>query len=79
VQGMPAISTRQIVTNVQVKNGQTIVLGGIYELDHEESKESLPFLGNIPVIGLLFSQNRKRDHKRELLIFVTPKIMPQAI
>ena len=79
VQGMPSISTRQIVTNVQVKSGQTLVLGGIYEVDHEQSQESLPFLGNIPVIGLLFSQHSKRDHKRELLVFVTPRIMPQAL
>jgi len=79
VQGVPAISTRQIVTNVTVKNGQTIVLGGIYERNHEESREGLPFLGNIPIIGLLFSEHNKRDQKRELLIFVTPKILPQAI
>jgi type IV pilus assembly protein PilQ len=79
VQGVPTISTRQIVTNVQVKSGQTIVLGGIYEVDHELNQEGLPFLGKIPVIGLLFSQHTKRDRKRELLVFVTPKIMPQAI
>lgn len=79
IQGVPAISTRQIVTNVQVKNGQTIVLGGIYETNHEQNQHGLPFLGNIPIIGLLFTQQSKRDQKRELLIFVTPKIMPQAI
>lgn len=79
VQGVPSISTRQIVTNVTVRNGQTIVLGGIYEINHEQSQEGFPILGNIPIIGLLFSQHSKRDQKRELLIFVTPKIMPQAI
>lgn len=79
VQGVPSISTRQIVTNVTVKNGQTIVLGGIYEINHEQSQEGFPILGNIPIIGLLFTQHSKRDQKRELLIFVTPKIMPQAI
>lgn len=79
VQGVPTISTRQIVTNVQVKSGQTIVLGGIYEVNHEQGEEGLPFLGNIPLIGILFKQQSKRDRKRELLVFVTPKIMPQAI
>jgi type IV pilus assembly protein PilQ len=79
VQGVPAISTRQIVTNVQIKHGETVVLGGIYEMDKEDQREGLPVLGNIPVIGLLFTQHNKRDRKRELLIFVTPKIMPQAI
>lgn len=79
VQGVPAISTRQITTNVQIKSGQTIVLGGIYEINHELNQQSLPFLGKIPLIGLLFTQENRRDQKRELLIFVTPKIMPQAI
>lgn len=79
VQGVPAINTRQIMTNVQVKSGQTVVLGGIYEVNHEQSMEGLPILGNIPVIGLLFSQQSRRTHKRELMIFVTPKIMQQAI
>jgi type IV pilus assembly protein PilQ len=78
VQGVPAISTRQILTNVQVKNGQTIVLGGIYEINHEDNQKGLPFLGKLPVIGLLFREQGKREQKRELLIFVTPKIMPQA-
>lgn len=76
VQGVPSINTRQIATNVQVKSGKTIVLGGIYEQDAEEGREMLPILGNIPIIGLLFTQQGKREHKRELLIFVTPKIMP---
>lgn len=76
VQGVPSINTRQIVTNVQVKSGKTIVLGGIFEKDEEEGQEMLPILGNIPIIGLLFTQKGKRQHKRELLIFVTPKIIP---
>lgn len=79
VQGVPAISTRQIVTNVQMKSGQTVVLGGIYELNHEQTQHGIPILGNIPIIGLLFTQQARHDKKRELLIFVTPKIMPQAI
>ena len=79
VLGVPTISTRQIVTNVQLKNGQTIVLGGIYEINHEQTQEGVPILGNIPIIGLLFTQRSQRNNKRELLIFVTPKIMPQVI
>lgn len=75
IQGMPAISTRQIVTNVLVKSGQTIVLGGIYETNTESSYSGLPFLSRIPYFGLLFKQQNRRDKKRELLIFVTPKII----
>lgn len=79
VQGMPAISTRQITTNVEIRSGETIVLGGIYEINHESNQQSVPFLGKIPLLGLLFTQEDHRDQKRELLIFVTPKIIAQAI
>lgn len=75
VQGMPTISTRQIKTNILVKSGQTIVLGGIYEVNAENGQSGLPFLSRIPGLGLLFKQQNIRRNKRELLIFVTPKIM----
>ncbi len=75
VLGMPTISTREISSNVLVKHGQTIVLGGIYELDAENTEQRLPFLSQLPVIGLLFKQQNTRQTKRELLIFVTPKVI----
>jgi type IV pilus assembly protein PilQ len=75
VQGVPTISTRQVATSILVKNGQTLVLGGIYELNNENVEERLPFLGTIPVIGLLFKQHNTKISKRELLIFVTPEII----
>lgn len=78
VQGVPAINTRQISTNVLIQDGETIVLGGIYESNQETSKQSIPFLGKIPLVGLLFQQNDTIDNKRELLIFVTPRIVPQG-
>jgi type IV pilus assembly protein PilQ len=77
VQGMPTISTRQIVTNVLVKAGQTIVLGGIYENNNENAEQRVPFLSKVPVLGELFKQRLTRQSKRELLIFVTPNIMTQ--
>ena len=75
VQGVPTISTREIVTNVLVKNGQTIVLGGIYENNNENGILDVPYISKLPIIGLLFSQKHIRQNKRELLIFVTPKIL----
>lgn len=75
VQGMPTISTRQITTNVLVKNGQTIVLGGIYETNRENGEQRLPFISQVPLIGALFKRQNKRENKRELLIFVTPRII----
>lgn len=72
--GVPAISTRKIKTNVLLKDGETAVLGGIYEINHEKNFTSVPFLGRIPLIGLLFTHKTVRENKRELLIFVTPRI-----
>lgn len=75
VLGVPTISTRQITTSVLVKTGQTIVLGGIYESNQEKTEQALPFLGKIPFIGWLFKKQNTRTNKRELFIFVTPKII----
>jgi type IV pilus assembly protein PilQ len=75
VMGMPSISTRRISTEVLVKNGQTVVLGGIYEKDNENAQVRLPFISQIPLVGLVFKQKKRRLAKRELLIFVTPKII----
>lgn len=73
--GVPAISTRQISTHILVKSGQTIVLGGVYEADKEKGQQRIPFLGKIPFIGWLFNLQNMAENKRELLIFVTPKII----
>jgi type IV pilus assembly protein PilQ len=75
VLGVPSITTRQMHTHVRLKNGQTIVLGGIYESNNEEDKQGIPFLGKIPLVGWLFHQQNVLHTKRELLIFVTPKII----
>lgn len=73
--GVPAITTRQISTHILVKSGQTIVLGGIYESDKEHQQQLVPFLGKIPLVGWLFKQQNVTNNKRELLIFVTPKVI----
>lgn len=75
VLGMPTITTRQISTSVLVKTGQMVVLGGIYETNEENSREGIPFLSKLPVFGVLFKQQNIRETKRELLIFITPKIV----
>lgn len=73
--GMPTISTHQIMTNVLVANGETIVLGGIYETNAENLQQRVPFLSRIPLLGSLFIKQHSRQNKRELLIFVTPSII----
>lgn len=75
VQGVPTISTRQMKTSVLAKSGETVVLGGIYEVDQEEGERGLPLLNRLPLLGVLFKESQTRHTKRELLIFVTPKVM----
>ena len=75
VKGVPAIDTRYIETQVLVKNGQTIVLGGIFEETHADTLQRIPFFGKIPLVGALFRNRKKIDSRRELLIFITPKLI----
>ncbi|NNM60415.1 MAG: type IV pilus secretin PilQ [Legionellales bacterium] len=77
VAGVPAIDTREIVTNVLVGNGETIVLGGIYEDNETSTVYRVPFLGSIPILGYLFRNTDKQSTRTELLIFITPKIITQ--
>ena len=76
--GVPSINSREVKTQVLVKDGDTVVLGGIYEQTRSKEVDSVPFLGQLPVIGALFRQTRKVDDKAELLIFVTPKIIRET-
>ena len=73
--GVPSINTREVNTQVLVENGQTVVLGGVHEEINSEKIDKVPVLGDVPIIGKLFQRTFKRDNKRELLIFVTPKIL----
>ena len=75
---VPSIDTRAIETQVLVNNGQTVVLGGIYETEESEDYSKVPFLGDIPGVGALFRSTRKVSNKSELLIFVTPKILREG-
>lgn len=72
---IPSINTRAVQTKVLVENGQTIVLGGVHEEVNLRSTTKVPVLGDLPVVGKLFRKTHKSNNKRELLIFVTPKIV----
>ncbi len=78
-QGQPAIDTSSVNTQVLVNNGETVVLGGIFEQATEEGVNKVPLLGDIPILGFLFRNTIRRNDKRELLIFVTPKILSDGI
>jgi len=75
---VPSIDTRSVETQVLVKNGQTVVLGGIYETERRETINKVPFLGDLPLVGFLFRSTQRIDNKAELLIFVTPRILEEG-
>jgi len=75
---VPSIDTRSVETQVLVADGQTVVLGGIYETERRETIKKVPYLGDIPFVGALFRNKQRTDNKAELLIFVTPRILEEG-
>ena len=75
---VPSIDTRRIITQVLVNDGETVVLGGIYETERRDAEDKVPLLGDIPGLGRLFKRTNTTSNKRELLIFVTPKILREG-
>ena len=72
---VPQINKREITTAVLVEDGQTVVIGGVYEFTDRSSLSKIPFLGDIPFLGNLFKKKGRSKEKAELLIFITPKIL----
>ncbi|MGA7178269.1 MAG: type IV pilus secretin PilQ [Thiobacillaceae bacterium] len=72
---VPGIDTKRVKTQVRVKNGETAVLGGVYETVTRDDYNKVPFLGDLPFLGNLFKNNNKETAKTELLIFLTPRIL----
>ena len=77
--GQAIINKKEIETTVLVDNGDTIVLGGIFERNKTKSTDAVPVLSDIPVIGAAFKVNSSTDKKTELIIFITPKIMDETL
>jgi type IV pilus assembly protein PilQ len=77
--GVPSIDTQNITTQVLVSNGETAVLGGIYEQEERNQVSKVPFFGDLPIIGNAFKTRSRQDDKTELLIFITPKIMDESL
>ncbi|MBP25394.1 MAG: pilus assembly protein PilQ, partial [Methylophaga sp.] len=77
--GVPSIDTRSVRTQVLVDNGETVVLGGIYEQTSRTESTRVPFFGDLPYVGFLFKTNTNEDRQRELLVFVTPKIIKEGM
>jgi type IV pilus assembly protein PilQ len=75
---VPQIAKREITTAVLMDDGQTVVIGGVYEFSDRTDLSKIPFLGDIPLIGNLFRNKNHTKSKAELLVFVTPKVMRVA-
>ena len=75
VQGVPAIHTQQVSTEIEVKNKQTFVLGGVYEESVSNQKQGIPYLQSIPLLGYLFRNNQRVSEQRDMLVFVTVEII----
>ena len=75
---LPSIDTREIITQVLVNDGQTVVLGGILDTTKTKQANKVPFFGDIPILGYLFKSTTDINNKTELLIFITPKILREG-
>ncbi|MES9900528.1 MAG: type IV pilus secretin PilQ [Sedimenticola sp.] len=79
VLGVPPVDTKEIETSVLVDNGETVVLGGVFERTETSSRERIPFFGDLPYVGFMFKQELRTDNNQELLIFITPKILKESL
>jgi type IV pilus assembly protein PilQ len=77
--GVPSINTNKVTTQVLVENGGTVVIGGVYLQQQSDGVNKVPLLGDIPVLGYLFRSSAKLNNKSELLVFITPKIIKDAM
>ncbi|MEQ1591247.1 MAG: type IV pilus secretin PilQ [Thiobacillaceae bacterium] len=77
--GIPRIDTKRVKTQVRVNNGETLVLGGIFDGDEKSNVSKVPLLGDVPVLGNLFKTTGKVNNKTELIIFLTPRIVDERL
>lgn len=75
VGGTPALDTKKVNTQVLVENGGTVVIGGIYQQQINDTVNKVPLLGDIPILGALFRSSQKYDNRTELLVFITPRVV----
>ena len=75
INGIPPIDTQRAITSILVNDGQTTVIGGIYVSQQQATNDRTPGVHKIPLLGWLFRRETMRDQSRELLIFITPRII----
>ncbi|VVE33182.1 Type IV pilus biogenesis and competence protein PilQ [Pandoraea morbifera] len=74
-----AVDTRHVKTQVQVENGGTVAIGGIYQEERRDRRASVPWLGDVPLLGALFRNRSNEDRRTELLVFLTPSVVPGSV
>ena len=77
--GIPSIDKNELTTQVLVDDGDTVVLGGIFESENRDDRTSVPWFGDLPYLGRLFKRDQNTATKQELLVFVTPKIIKETL
>jgi type IV pilus assembly protein PilQ len=77
--GIPTIDTNEVGTQVLVDNGETLVLGGVYEQTNNKTVNRVPFFGELPLVDWMFKSTVTTNDKQELLIFITPKIVKEDL
>ncbi|MEW5904876.1 MAG: type IV pilus secretin PilQ [Pseudomonadota bacterium] len=77
--GVPSINTKKVDTQVLVENGGTVVIGGVYTQDDADTTNAVPGLADIPILGWFFKTNNRVKNKKELLVFITPKILKETL
>jgi len=75
IAGIPGFRTREVKTDIQVKDNQTIVIGGLLQHEITQTKSKVPFLGDMPLLGELFRSKKTSDEQTELLVFLTPSVL----
>jgi type IV pilus assembly protein PilQ len=75
VQGIPSINTQRALTTVQVNDGATTIIGGVFISEQRTESDRVPYLHRLPLLGWLFKRDGSTDDSRELLIFITPRIL----
>ena len=72
-----AMDTKHVKTQILIENGGTVVIGGIFEMEETNQENKIPVLGDVPVVGNLFKNRTRESTKREMLIFITPKVISE--
>jgi type IV pilus assembly protein PilQ len=74
-----AIDTKHVKTQILIENGGTVVIGGIFEMEETNQENKIPLIGDVPVVGNLFKSRTKESTKREMLVFITPKVLSDKV